>query len=137
MPTYLQICPACPANGGQDVRLERVAPISACGDNPPCPCCGEPMGRDWSGERAGVAVASHGAYEACSGGAHEWEMDDAYRGDDGNWYRRKEDGVIKQLNPPGFDLNAKTGDVLIKNPGEKRRYIKTLSAGGVEHFDRS
>lgn len=116
MPVYCFTCPRC----GPTELVRAMADASA-----PARCtCGKKMHRDYRAEPKG----GHGrrCYLAASGGAFKHEMVDAYKRGK-NWYRRAADGKERQLNPPGFDLDRKTGDVVV--PGRraaKRQYLKTM-----------
>jgi hypothetical protein len=84
------------------------------------------MGRNLKAERVSGVVSRE--YLSCAAGAAAWEMEQAQRDDRGNWQLREPNGRLRQLNPPGFDLHPKTGDVVVKNNrGEKKRYLKTCN----------
>ena len=116
MPVYCYQCSRC----GPTELVRAMADAAA-----PATCeCGRRMHRDYRAEpKSGHARRE---YLASSGGAFAHEMRDAYkRGKD--WFRKGTDGKERQLNPPGFDLCKKTGDVVV--PGRKaakRQYLKTM-----------
>lgn len=122
MPVYTFTCPSCAS------REERYRPMAEAGRPARCRRCGGVMERDWRADRPRVGGgATFRPYEACSGGVPEHVMEEAFR-EKGNWYVRRKgpDGRMRpvQINPPGFDLNPHTGDVIIPTPQARKRYLE-------------
>lgn len=120
MPLYCYRC----TDAACDHRTEDFRPLAECEVRPLCPRCGAAMGRDLQAEHASVAgdLAPYQSY-AVAPMAHE--MDDAFVGDDGIWYRRRSDGTLKQLTPgPGFQLDRRTGAIWVTSRQQRRELLK-------------
>lgn len=128
MPIYCFACDDC----GQ--RAEALRPMrDAARPGPRCRGCRRRMRRDLAGERP--AIQAFTPYEACSGGCLPHELEHAERrGND--YFKRGPDGTLRRLNPPGFRINPKTGDVLIESAAAKARYLATIDPSGPLHDNR-
>lgn len=121
MPVYEHHCRDC------DTRTTQERSVDRAFEYPPCPQCGREMPRAWlgTGLASPLGLVSR-EYLAASQGALPHEMERAHRDEKGNWQYPTAGGKLRQLNPPGFDLHPKTGDVIVRNNrGEKKRYLKT------------
>ncbi len=124
MPIYCFRCPTCGP-------VELVRPMAQAGEPAACASCGKAMERDYAAQQTrGHAVTG---YAAASGGAFAHEMRRAYRkGKD--WFTRSpNEGKERQLNPPGFDLDRRTGDVIIPaRRGARNEYLRLQGYGDVK-----
>ena len=117
MPVYCFNCASCGP-------VELVRPMAEASDPATCDC-GRALQRDYRAQQTrGFAVPQ---YQAASGGAFPHEMKRAYRRGK-NWFARSaETGKERQLNPPGFDLDRKTGNVIVPGSnGARRKYLDTM-----------
>lgn len=134
MPTYHYRCRTC---GKTQART--CTPAESF-DNPACTQHGE-MARHVPGGVGEMIALVGQPYEAASGGAAAWEMETAYERK-GNVYRqepiRDRSGRVIghkeiQLNPPGFKLHPKTGDVLVpSHRKDKSRYLREMGYHEIE-----
>jgi len=88
-----------------------------------CPVCGQAARRDYRAELP--AVASFNSYESSAAGVPRCVMQHARRVRR-DWYvpDASQPGGRRRINPPGFDLNPKTGNVRIRNRAQKRALLK-------------